>query len=120
VCAVGSLQQIQDKIDALKTTLDEGLLDIRGRLLYFQTSQENRDRRTWNGMNALGSHILKPLAREYGSVGDMPPTGLFPETRADLDSLTLAQIEALARFYGQRFSGTKEAQLLQLRIYIGA
>ena len=78
---------------------------------------ENQIIRQANGWNRAPHHELQPLARDQSAeapppapqLGDLPPEGMFPETRGAAQCLTAAQLDALEQHYGRLFRGPSTA-----------
>ena len=90
---------------------------ISRRLERIEVMLQNQPTRQANGWNRAPDHQLYPLVREQPAdgpppapqLGDLPPDGEFPATRAAAAALTNVQLDALERHYGMAFSGQSAA-----------
>ena len=100
------LDQLSKGLEQLSKGQDEIMVMLKNQIL-----------RQANGWNHAPHHELHPLARDQlaespppaPQLGNLPPKGVFPETRGAAQSLTAAQLDALEQHYGPLFRGPSTA-----------
>ena len=117
-------QTVSNRLDQLSNRLDQLSKGQEEMKVKF----ENQIIRQANGWNRAPHHELQPLARDQSAegpppapqLGDLPPDGVFPETRGAAQSLTGAQLDALEQHYGRLFRGpSAAARCNAFQVFIG-
>ena len=119
-------QTVSNRLDQLSKGLDQlskGQEEMKVKFENQIIRQANS-----NGWNRAPHHELQPLARDQSAegpppapqLGDLPPDGVFPETRGAAQSLTGAQLDALEQHYGRLFRGpSAAARCNAFQVFIG-